>query len=345
MPSRYRTLLPLVALTLTWASTTSAQSSGTTRFREELTQPANPSELQQGRKEHTFQVAAGQLVDVRLDGDGFDTVLQLIPPSGDTLYNDDYLSTRSSRITTIATVGGAWRAVVTALDLASGPYEVTVTLGTPGKTREIQGSITASSDIAAKGHRYNRHSYDLEGPAQLVVQVTSNDFEPEVILHSPSGEVTSEVGDYNTPQVVTVTVPDAEPGRWEIITAASSYADRQQGSYTILIVEAEPEVEPDGDVTRGQLTEASPRQIHGELYAEHRITGSASVGMSIKLVSNEFDAFLSVRSPSGNWYRDDDSGGEGNALVVLPAEAGEWLVVVTTYSPGEMGSYQLIVYR
>lgn len=345
MPFQYKTLLALVALGMTWASTAVAQPSGANRFRDELVQPANASELQQGRKEHTFQVTPGQLVDVRVDGDGFDTVLQLVPPSGDTLYNDDYLSTRSSRITTIAAVGGEWRAVVTAFDLGGGPYELTVTLGTPGRTRTIQGNVTPASEVSAKGHRFSRHPYDLEGPAQLVVQVTSSDFEPEVVLHSPSGEVISGVGDYATPQVVIVTVPDAEPGRWEIITAVSSYADRQQGSYTIQVVEAEAEVEPDGDVTRGQLTEASPRQIHGERYAEHRIPGSADAGMSIKLASDDFDAFLAVRSPSGNWYRDDDSGGEGDAMLVLPAEAGDWLVIATTYAPEEIGNYQLIVYR
>ena len=94
--------------------------------------------------------------------------------------------------------------------------------------------------MSAKGQRYSRHTYNLAGSSQLVVQLTSEDFEPEVVIHSPSGEIVSEIADYTTPRVVTVTLPLADAGEWEIIATHSAYTDQQLGRYTIQIVEAEP---------------------------------------------------------------------------------------------------------
>lgn len=322
-----------------------SQGASVSRLSGALIQPLNASESRQALEEHTFRVTAGQLVEARVDADGFDTVLQLIPPSGDTLYNDDFESTRTSRIATIATVGGEWKAIVSALDQGSGDYGLVITLGTPGKTRAISGTLTESTPISAKGHRFERHTYVVEDAVQLVVQLTSRGFEPEIVLHSPSGEIVAQSVDASSPNQVTATVPSAETGTWEIVATHSAYSDPTTGGYAIQIVETAPIVLPDGDLIRGVLSESTPRQIHGEHYQEHTLAGSADGEISVMLESGDFDAFLAARSPSGEWFRDDDSGGDGNAMLSLPAGAGEWLVIVTTYSADEVGRYELKVFR
>lgn len=321
------------------------QGSGLNRFNGELVQPLNASPVRQASQEHVFQVTAGQLIEARLDADDFDTVLQLIPPMGDTLYNDDFENIHTSRIATIATVGGEWRAVVTALDQGSGAYGLVITLDTPERTRSISGELTAATPISAKGQRYERQTYTVEGAPQLIIQVTSRNFEPELILHSPSGEITSQIADSPSSNVVIATVPSAEAGIWEIIATHSAYAEGTTGDYTIQIVETTPVVSPVGELIEGELVAGGPRQIHGELYQEHTIAGSAESGMSVVLESDDFDPFLAVRSPSGEWYRDDDSGGDANAMLSLPAEAGDWLVITTSYAADEVGRYELKVYR
>ena len=62
-------------------------------------------------------------------------------------------------------------------------------------------------------------------------------------------------------------------------------------------------------------------------------------------VREHFDGFLAARSPSGEWFRDDDGGGETDARLELPPMAGTWLVIVTSFGEGETGRYRLVVTR
>ncbi len=316
-----------------------------TRISGSLVQPINPSETRQARNEHVFQVSAGQVVEVRLDADDFDTILQLIPPTGDSLYNDDYESIRTSRIVTVATVGGEWRAIVSAFDQVGGDYQLSISLETPGRVESMSGSLTEATPMSAKGHRFARHTYTVGEAAQLFVQLSSQDFTPEIVLHSPSGEIVSQIYDGSSENAATASVAAAEAGTWEIIATHTAYTGQSTGAYTIQIVETEPVVLTEDDIVRGTLAEGDPRQIHGEFYHEHTVSGSADAGMTLVLQADAFDAYLAVRSPSGDWYRDDDSAGQGNAQLVLPAGAGDWLVLVTSYAPGEVGPYELKVYR
>src|SRR4051812_45331988 len=64
---------------------------------------------------------------------------------------------------------------------------------------------------------------------------------------------------------------------------------------------------------------------------------------SVQLSSKDFDAWLIVVSPDGTAYFDDQSAGENNARLRIPARAGEWLIVVTAYDPRGPGAFTLTV--
>ncbi|HEV7991127.1 MAG TPA: hypothetical protein VGP25_04835 [Gemmatimonadaceae bacterium] len=64
---------------------------------------------------------------------------------------------------------------------------------------------------------------------------------------------------------------------------------------------------------------------------------------SVQLSSKDFDAWLIVVSPDGTAYFDDQSGGDNNARLRIPARTGEWLIVVTAYDPRSPGAFTLTV--
>jgi hypothetical protein len=64
---------------------------------------------------------------------------------------------------------------------------------------------------------------------------------------------------------------------------------------------------------------------------------------SVQLSSKDFDAWLIAVSPDGTAYFDDDSGGENDARLRIPARTGEWLIVVTAYDPRSPGTFTLTV--
>jgi len=64
---------------------------------------------------------------------------------------------------------------------------------------------------------------------------------------------------------------------------------------------------------------------------------------SVQVSSTDFDATLIVVAPDGTADSDDDSGGDGNALLRITPKTGEWLIVVTAYELLRPGSFSLTV--
>ncbi|NUP90948.1 MAG: PPC domain-containing protein [Candidatus Sumerlaeia bacterium] len=81
----------------------------------------------------------------------------------------------------------------------------------------------------------------------------------------------------------------------------------------------------------------------GEYYDEFTLQGQAGQTVTLTLTSTAFDPYLIVVHPDGQQTENDDmANGNLNSQVILtlPA-AGQYRVLVTTYTPGEGGAYQL----
>lgn len=124
---------------------------------------------------------------------------------------------------------------------------------------------------------------------------------------------------------------------------------------------SDPEIpEPpgaDGGTDAGTTAEvAGPEEIEGQLlggdetlesgeYVDiYEVLAREGQWIRAELISGDFDPYLIVRSPTGEQTDVDDSQ-QGNltaskAIVQAP-ESGEWMIAVTTYEPGESGSYTL----
>jgi len=64
------------------------------------------------------------------------------------------------------------------------------------------------------------------------------------------------------------------------------------------------------------------------------------------MTSSDFDSYLGIASPSGDTVEDDDSGGDGDSLILyLAEETGTYRLTATSFKPGQVGSYQILVSR
>jgi hypothetical protein len=300
------------------------------------------------RQEFPFHVAAGQQIEVRLTSTDFYTYLELVPPEGDAFYkapltNDDYGTGTDSRVTAIASGSGTWRAVVGSYDDGQGAFSLEVGLGEAGKVQHIaQRALSEADSVSIKGRRYAIHSVDVGRETELLFEMISDGFQPMLIVESPTGTryTSGEEGSEDT--TTRIEIGSAEPGPWRVLATHAATEEPATGSYAVRMVEVPS---PRSDAITGALEEADPRDIEGEHYDVHRIEGSATARLELELISSDFDAFLAARSPTGAWYRDDDGAGDQNARLELPAVAGTWLVIVTSFSAGETGRYRLTVAR
>ena len=96
----------------------------------------------------------------------------------------------------------------------------------------------------------------------------------------------------------------------------------------------------------GALDGTSPTLSDGGksyLYQTYPLTGTAGETLVIDLLSQDFNAFLLLADPDGNWVASDNNSGNGtNARITftLPAD-GTYAIWVTTHTAEETGSYEL----
>jgi hypothetical protein len=136
-------------------------------------------------------------------------------------------------------------------------------------------------------------------------------------------------------------VASAGPGTWQVIATHSEFSDGVDvtGPFSLIWMESVSDETTFGE--EGELSESDPQQVTGEYYHEYEVAVSGAAPLNIEVISEDFDGYLAVRSPSGAWYRNDDGANGSNPSLTMDAAPGTWLVIVTTYQPDATGSYRL----
>ena len=84
-----------------------------------------------------------------------------------------------------------------------------------------------------------------------------------------------------------------------------------------------------------------PDGSHADLY---RFTLTSARAVQIDMTSGALDAYLGILDADGEpLVADDDGGGWTDARIVSTLPAGSYVIVATSFEPGETGSYQLRV--
>ncbi len=117
-----------------------------------------------------------------------------------------------------------------------------------------------------------------------------------------------------------------------VVTALLSFAACQPAAPAGPVTES-------GVLELGDITLAS-----GEYYDEYSVSAQTDQWLTVKVDAEGFDPYLIVLLPDGERSEIDDSE-EANTTsvetVVRATSAGTHDIVVTSYEPGESGSYQI----
>ena len=100
--------------------------------------------------------------------------------------------------------------------------------------------------------------------------------------------------------------------------------------------------------TNNGVLEAGDRTLDSGELADHYTYQWSSGQVHIEVKSAAFDAYLIVKSPSGQQHENDDMAGAPDSsrdagLDLAITEPGTWTVLVTSYQAGESGAYELSV--
>lgn len=227
-----------------------------------------------------------------------------------------------------------------------------------GQTTVRVGALGAGDSTLQGGALFDEYAIDVPAGREVVAIVTSVDFDPYVIAIPPAGEPI-EVDDYgDSRDVAVVQEVAAEGGIWRI--RVTSYESGESGDYSLVLTtrqRTDAVLTEEEFVVTGALAPGAP--ISGTLATGDQVRDDDSWydGWSLELeegervvialASPDFDTYLTLVSPTGRTFNNDDDGegGTDSRLDMVVDEAGRWTVVANSLNPGDTGAYSLTVER
>lgn len=301
---------------------------------------------------YPLRLGAGERVAIEVATDEFDPYLILKSPDGEREENDDCDGdVARSCVEAVASTAGAWEVLVTSyLPEETGRYTMTITRGGAGSatsagTRREAGSLSPGDETLESGEYVDR--YPVRGTGgPLVVDLTTDAFDPYLIVKLPNGEQVDN-DDHEGSLTRSLLVVDTEAGAdYEVLV--TSFAVGETGAYRLAIqADGAAVASGPGAVRRetGALAAGDDRLAAGEYVDKFTFTGVPGQRLRVDLMSDAFDTYLVLDPPRGEAVQDDDGGGAaGHSRIEADlTEPGTYTVYVTSYAADETGPYDLSI--
>lgn len=213
--------------------------------------------------------------------------------------------------------------------------------------RAVRGALEADDPKLPSGESADVWTFDAQAGERYVVRLTSSAFDPYLMAQGPGGLSVNndDAGQNDRNSILDFTVTQAG----QVSVTVTSYAAGESGDYRLTVerVNAAEQGRPRplnlGGNARGELA-AGGHQIESGEYAElYTFTGQAGQVVELRMTSSDFDPYIAITGPNGfsDFNDDDPAGGANSRLVTTLPAAGEYTVTATSYSPGQMGRYEI----
>ena len=307
---------------------------------------------------YTFQGSAGSSAVIDLSSADFDTFLRVTTPSGELFTNDDYEgSVERSLLSLDLGESGEYTVEVTSYaSEATGTYSLAMTsdLQTTPVSFENAGALASGDGTFSEGEYYDAYTFEGQPGQGVTIDLRSDAFDTYLVLEGPDGQRESNDDAESTAHSQIVTLL-SQLGTYTVYV--TSYAGAETGDYLVSVSEGAGgggQVTANdsvglalGQSTGGSLDSADNRSDLGKYEDIYSFDGSAGQTLAVDLNSTEFDTYLTVITPSGQTFENDDFDGSTARSFVdftLP-ESGRYRIVATTYASDTTGSYQLALSR
>ena len=220
----------------------------------------------------------------------------------------------------------------------------------------IEGELTPN-DSQRRSGKYE-DVYTLQGRRgdRVELRLSSEDFDSFLVVSGPGGFSLSNDdapdGGDSLDSRITLALP--ADGAYRI--AASTFRPGETGRYRLearaapagaAVTTAEP-AQPIqlGASISGRLEQGDSRLASGEYADRYRFTARRGQRIRAEVAGGKFDTYLILRRPDGSQDDNDDSIVNGQAstdsrLDTVLAEDGDYVLIVTSFRPGETGEYRL----
>ncbi|NJO41469.1 MAG: trypsin-like serine protease [Cyanobacteria bacterium CRU_2_1] len=209
---------------------------------------------------------------------------------------------------------------------------------------EVEGMLSDESNVLPSDQSYF-DAYTFEGTAgqQVVIQMSSSEFNPYLILLSPGGDNLAQDDDSagGTSSRIEITLP--MDGIYTVL--ANTLSSGETGNYNLelsttgtspVLLEDEGMLGPNSQVLESD----------GSLYEEYTFEGDAGQTVTISMESGDFDTYLILLGPDEQvvGQNDDASPSTLNSLLIVTLPAtGTYRIIANSYDRSGQGAYTLVV--
>ena len=220
--------------------------------------------------------------------------------------------------------------------------------------QSVSGEIS-SNDAQRRSGKYE-DVYTVQGRrgGRIDLRLASEDFDPYLVVTGPEGFSSSNDDEGANSLNSRLVLEFPADGAYRV--AVTTFRPGETGSYRLQAAEpradaavTRPEpAEPIaiGGTVNGRLVESDGRLASGEYSDRYRFTARRGQRIRAAVSAGKFDTYLILRRPDGTQDDNDDSEVDGETVTdsridTVLAEDGEYVLIVTSYRPGESGEYRL----
>jgi uncharacterized caspase-like protein len=298
---------------------------------------------------YSFQGEAGQILEISLNSDEFDTYLTLQNAAGETIaQDDDSGSDRNALLNVMLPDSGSYRVVARGYEdnsLGAYQFQINGLSLKPTPLLQEQGSLSDQDALLPNTDTEKRSDrYSLNGQAgqRLEVNLRSPEFDTYLILQDAAGNTIAEnddrmVGDTNSR--ITTILP--ETGTYQVLV--TGFSEESRGLYDLMVQEAQvtKAIQP---LTQGQL-EPTDRLVTDTLTRKgdrYTVQGEAGETLEVRMNSDDFDSYLVLQNEAGELIAENDDGNGSNSVIstVLPS-SGTYTLLASAYETDMAGRYSI----
>lgn len=321
---------------------------------QQYTGTLSPSDLTLNSGEYfdryMFFADAGMQVEITLTSTQFDPYLIVDPAAGERIENDDCSQgdVQRSCILFVAEGSGTHQIMVTSYAPGeSGAYDLSIRVGGSSASASMfTGRLSSESAQLNSGEYAGTHSLQIQAGQRIWASLVSDGFDGYLMVRGPGG------GQFDNDDCIQgdttnscLDLTATETGMWHF--TATSYQPGETGNYQ-LAIHLPTDVSGPTAVRyeSGRLEPGDETLTSGEYTDDYTFVGTGGP-MIVDLQSTEFDPYLIVQLPNGEQVDNDDfEGSLTRSLLVVQSERGaQYRVLVTSFSPGETGAYDLRIHE
>ena len=213
----------------------------------------------------------------------------------------------------------------------------------------LQANLATGDSTLPSGEFVDAYEMVVAQPGLISLRMESRAIDSYLVVQAPDG-TEQRNDDSNGTRDAQVDL-QAVAGTYRII--ATSYRAGETGAYELKALTSRDTVAPStpavagaGEtIERGELATGDRTLSSGEFNDEHTLNLVAGQTVHLEARSTAFDTYLIVRSPGGQQQDNDDQvpGNLNAGLDYVARETGPHQVLVTSYRPGMVGAYELVI--